>query len=157
MLYRVIHNKGGIRMSPTAIWLLLCALCLVIEILTVGFLLFFPGVGAFITFLSSLFIDSIAIQIGIFVISSTLLIIFIRPIFTKFLKTKDLPTNSDSLIGKTGIVLKEIVGPDNVGQIKIQGEVWSAICEDKVTLKANSIVTVTSIDGVKLVVKEYTE
>lgn len=144
-------------MSPTAIWLLLCALCLIIEILTVGFLLFFPGVGAFLAFLTSLFCDIIAVQIGVFIVSSTLLIIFVRPIFAKLFKTKDLPTNSDGLIGKTGIVLKEIVGPDNIGQIKVQGEVWSAICKDKITFKVDDTVTVDSIDGVKLVVKEYTE
>ncbi len=144
-------------MSPTAIWLLLCALCLIIEILTVGFLLFFPGVGAFLAFLTSLLIDSLAIQIGVFIVTTTLSIIFLRPLFAKLFKTKDLPTNSDSLIGKTGIVLKEIVGPDNMGQIKVQGEIWSAICKEKVTLKVDDTVTVDSIDGVKLVVKKYIE
>ena len=144
-------------MSPTAIWLLLCALCLIIEILTVGFLLFFPGVGAFLAFLTSLLIDSIAIQIGVFIVTTTLSIIFLRPLFAKLFKTKDLPTNSDSLIGKTGIVLKEIIGPDNIGQIKVQGEIWSAICREKITLKVDDTVTVDSIDGVKLVVKKYTE
>ena len=84
------------------------------------------------------------------------MIIFLRPIFAKLFKTKDIPTNSDSLIGKTGIVLKEIVGPDNIGQIKVQGEVWSAICKEKITLNIDDTVTVESIDGVKLVVKKYT-
>ena len=144
-------------MSPTAIWLLLCALCLIIEILTVGFLLFFPGVGAFLAFLTSLLIDSIAIQIGVFIVTTTLSIIFLRPLFAKLFKTKDLPTNSDSLIGKTGIVLKEIVGPDNIGQIKVQGEIWSAISREKKTFKVDETVIVDSIDGVKLVIKEYTE
>ncbi len=143
-------------MSPTAIWLLLCALCLIIEILTVGFLFFFPGAGAFLTFLVSLFCDSIAVQIGVFIVSTTLLVIFLRPVFAKLFKTKDLPTNSDSLIGKTGTVLKEIVGPDNMGQIKVQGEIWSAICKDKKTFKVDETVIVDSIDGVKLVIKEYT-
>ena len=144
-------------MSPTAIWLLLCALCLVIEILTVGFLFFFPWVGAFWTFIVSLFFDIIAVQIGVFIVSTTLLVIFLRPVFAKLFKTKDLPTNSDSLIGKTGIVLKEIVGPDNIGQIKVQGEIWSAISREKKTFKADETVIVDSIDGVKLVIKEYTE
>ena len=144
-------------MSPTAIWLLLCALCLVIEILTVGFLFFFPGGGAFLTFIVSLFCEIIAVQIGVFIVSTTLLVIFLRPVFAKLFKTKDLPTNSDSLIGKTGIVLKEIVGPDNIGQIKVQGEIWSAISREKKTFKADETVIVDSIDGVKLVIKEYTE
>ena len=144
-------------MSPTAMWLLLCALCLIIEIFTVSFLLFFPGIGAFLAFLVSLFCDSLIIQVGVFIISTTLLIIFIRPIFRKFIKTKYVPTNSDGLINKTGIVLKEIVGPNGIGQIKVQGEIWSAICNEEITFKVDDTVTVTSIDGVKLVVKEHTK
>ena len=144
-------------MSPTAIWLLLCALCLVMEMFTVSFLLFFPGVGAFLAFLVSLVSDSGALQISIFVISSTLMIIFIRPIIAKLFKSKTVATNSSSLIGKTGIVLKDIEGTDVVGQVKVAGEVWSAVCDEKSKFKKDSKIIVNSIEGVKLVVKEYTE
>ncbi len=145
-------------MSPTAVWLILCALFLIVEIFTIGFLCFFPGVGAFLAFLVSLvFENAIAAQIAVFIISSTLMIIFVRPIFAKLFKTKDLPTNSDALIGKTGVVLKDIVGPNNIGQVKVSGEVWSAITTEKRTLKQDLTIVVEAIDGVKLVVKEYTE
>ena len=44
-----------------------------------------------------------------------------------------------------------------MGQIKVQGEIWSAICREKKTFKVDETVVVDSIDGVKLVIKEYTE
>lgn len=144
-------------MSPTAIWLLLCALCLVAEIFTITFLLFFPGIGAFLAFLTSLVTDSMIAQVAVFVISSSLMIIFIRPLITKFFKTKNTATNSNSLIGKSGIVLKDIVGTDKIGQVKVAGEVWSAVCDEKVSFKKDSKIVVEAIEGVKLVVKEYTE
>lgn len=144
-------------MSPTAIWLLLCALCLIAEIFTITFLLFFPGVGAFLAFLTSLITDSIGIQLAVFVISSTLMIIFIRPLIAKLFKSKDVPTNSSSLIGKSGIVLKDIEGIDKVGQVKVAGEIWSAICDEKSKIGKDSKIIVEAIEGVKLVVKDYTE
>ena len=144
-------------MSPTAIWLLLCALCLVAEIFTITFLLFFPGIGAFLAFLTSLVTDSIGIQIAVFVISSSLMIIFIRPLIAKLFKTKTVATNSNSLIGKSGVVLKDIAGTDKIGQVKVAGEIWSAVCDEKVKLKKDSKIIVEAIEGVKLIVKEYTE
>lgn len=144
-------------MSPTAIWLLLCALCLIIEMFTISFLLFFPGIGAFLAFLTSLVTDSTTVQIVVFVVSSAIMIIFIRPIVTRLFKTKDLPTNSNSLIGKTGIVLKDIIGTDKIGQVKVAGEIWSAICNKNTVIEKDKKIIVQSIEGVKLVVKDYTE
>ena len=144
-------------MSLTAIWLLLCALCLILEMFTISFLLFFPGVGAFLAFLTSLVTDTFGIQLFVFITSSTLMIIFIRPIIAKLFKSKTIATNSNSLIGKSGIVLKDIVGKDTVGQVKVAGEVWSAICDEKLKFKKDSKIIVESIEGVKLIVKDYTE
>jgi len=144
-------------MSPTAIWLLLCALCLVAEIFTITFLLFFPGIGAFLAFLTSFITDSVAIQIAVFVISSSLMIIFIRPLIAKLFRSKEVLMNSNSLIGKSGIVLKDIEGVDKIGQVKVAGEIWSAICDEKTIISKDSKIIVEAIDGVKLVVKDYTE
>lgn len=144
-------------MSLTAIWLLLCALCLILEMFTITFLLFFPGVGAFLAFLTSLVTDSFGVQLFVFIVSSTLMIIFIRPIIAKLFKSKTVATNSSSLIGKTGIVLKDIEGTNTVGQVKVAGEVWSAICEENATIKKESKIIVEAIEGVKLIVKDYTE
>ena len=144
-------------MSPTAIWLLLCVLCLVAEMFTITFLLFFPGIGAFLAFLTSFITDSVGVQIFVFVVSSTLMIIFIRPLIAKLFKTRDVSMNSNSLIGKSGIVLKDIEGTNKVGQVKVAGEIWSAICDDKTTITKDSKIIVEAIEGVKLVVKDYTE
>jgi len=144
-------------MSLTTMWLILCGLCLVIEIFTVSFLMFFPGIGAFFAFISSLFGANITVQCIIFVISSALMIIFVRPLVTKLFKTKDVAMNSNALIGKSGIVLKDIKGDEKIGQVKVAGEIWSAICEDDLMIPKDSKVTVLAISGVKLIVKEVSE
>lgn len=144
-------------MSLTTMWLILCGLCLVIEIFTVSFLMFFPGVGAFLAFISALLGANTTVQCIVFVISSALMIIFIRPLVAKLFKTHDTAMNSNALIGKSGKVLKDIKGDEKIGQVKIAGEIWSAICEQGVTIHKDSTVTVLAISGVKLIVKEISE
>lgn len=139
-------------MSYGIMWLILSGVCLILEIFTVSFLLFFPGVGAFLSFVSYLLGASIYFQVVIFVVSSTLMILFVRPLITRFFKTKDTPMNSNFLIGKTGIVLKDI-NTNKVGQVKVSGEVWSAISNEEKEILKDSEIRVIKIDGVKLVVE----
>lgn len=141
-------------MTFTTMWLIICGACLILEIFTVGFLLFFPGVGAFFSFVAALLGANITIQIAIFAISTTLMILFIRPLVAKLFKTKDIQMNSNALIGKSGIVLKDIMGEDIVGQVKVQGEIWSAICDQNKIIKKDTKIIVKSISGVKLLVEE---
>ncbi len=138
------------------LWLILCGVFLIAEIFTVSFLLFWPGIGAFIAFITSLITDSITIQISVFVISSTLMIIFTKPLVKKIFKNKDTTKmNSDSLIGKTGLVVREINNLESKGQIKVNGELWSAFSSTPLQVIENgAVVLIEDIEGVKLKVKK---
>ena len=144
-------------MSLTTMWLILCGVCLIIEIFTVSFLMFFPGVASFLAFLAALLGANTTIQCIIFIVSSVLMILFIRPLVTKLFKTRDTAMNSNALIGKSGIVLKDIKGDEKIGQVKVAGEIWSAICENDVEIAKDNKIVVVAISGVKLVVKEFSE
>lgn len=136
------------------VWLILAGIFFVAEILTVGFLVFWLGIGALIAMLVSFFTDSLVIQMTVFVISSTILIIATKPLVKKLTqKDKTVVTNAFSIIGKKGIVTKEINPALAVGQIKVQGQDWSAKCEDEQVIPKGSEVEVMKIDGVKAVVK----
>lgn len=137
------------------IWLILCGIFLIIEIFTTTFLMFWPGIGAFFAFLTSLVTDNQVIQIAVFTITSILMIIFMKPLVKKFFKnTDDTAMNSNSLIGKTGIVIKEINTLEGKGQVKVNGELWSAFTEDEnAIINEGEKVTVESITGVRLKVK----
>ena len=56
-------------------WLIIAGVCLIIEIMTVGFLIFWLAIGALIAMIVSFFIDNIIIQTTVFVISSAILVI----------------------------------------------------------------------------------
>ena len=136
------------------VWLILCGVFLLIEIFTVPFLMFWPGIGAFLAFITSLITDNEVIQIAVFVISTTLMIIFMKPLVKKFFKNNDnTKMNNSSLIGKTGIVVKDIDTINSIGQVKVNGELWSAFTEDE-NIKSGSTVSVLAIEGVKLKVKK---
>ena len=135
------------------IWLIISGVCLVLEMLTVGFLLFWFAVGALIAMISSFFIDSVIIQTTIFLISSTLLLFATKPFVKKFQKnTPDYKTNSASIEGEKGTVIREI-NPEGKGQIKIHSEVWSALSSNNDTIPVGTNIIVERIEGVKAIVK----
>ena len=131
-------------------WLILAGIFFVGEIITVGFLIFWLGVGALLTALVSLVTNNIVIQTAVFVISSTALIFFTRAL-SKKLSSKDTKiTNAYSIIGQTGIVTKDIF-ENEVGQIKVGSEVWTA--NSNVVIEKGTQVKVLSIEGVKTIVE----
>ena len=134
------------------VWLVIAGVCLVIEIMTTGFLVFWLAIGALISMLVSLFTDNILIQTAVFVISSAILIFATKPFVKKFAKTKDVKTNAFSIIGQNGIVTKEIDSINAKGQVKIDGETWSAVGKDDMDIPKGTEVEVLEIKGVKAVV-----
>ena len=134
------------------IWLVIAGVCLVIEIMTTGFLVFWLAIGALISMIVSLFTNSILIQTAVFVISSAILIFATKPFVKKFAKTKNVKTNAFSIIGQNGIVTKEIDSINSKGQVKIDGETWSAVGKDDMDIPKGTEVEVLEIKGVKAVV-----
>ena len=87
------------------IWLILAGVFLIIEIMTVGFLIFWLSIGSLFAMITSLFTDNIVIQTTVFVISSTILIFVTKPFVKKFGQVQNpISTNFYSIIGKIGIV-----------------------------------------------------
>ena len=62
------------------IWLVLAGIFLIIEIINMGFLVFWFSIGALIAMIASFFIDNVIIQSTIFLISSTILLFATRPL-----------------------------------------------------------------------------
>lgn len=139
------------------IWLIIAILFFILEMMGPGFLLFWVGVGALIAMIVSLFVDNIAIQIGVFTLSSIALLFCTRPFVKKFTKNDSTVTNANSIIGKNGIVTKQIDSLKGTGQIKIDGETWSAKCSKNEIIEEGIEVTVLKINGVKAIVEKTKE
>ncbi|HAA08577.1 MAG: NfeD family protein [Syntrophomonadaceae bacterium] len=134
-------------------WILVAIICGAIEIFTVGFWFLWLAIAAVAVALLVQFglLPTLEIQLLIFAIFTLLLIIFTRPLIMRFVKSNDKVSNVKALIGQHGITITPIV-PMQFGQVKVNGEVWTAIAEEE--LEENIRVEVIGIDGVKLLVKK---
>ncbi len=136
------------------IWLIAAGIFFVAEIITVGFLIFWLGIGALLAMIVSFFTSNIIIQTAVFVISSAILIFATKPLVNRITKNdKTISTNVYSIIGKSGLVIEDINLVECKGQIKVDGEVWSAICNGNSTIQAGTEVKVLEIRGVKALVE----
>ena len=133
-------------------WLIAAGIFFIVEIATVGFLIFWLGIGSLLAMITSFITDNIFIQTIVFVVSSCILIPLTKPLADKFAGKETIPTNSYSLINKRGIVIQDIDSIKGVGQVKVNGEIWSAKTEDDSKIVKNTEVEVLKIDGVKLIV-----
>ena len=134
-------------------WLIASGVFFIIEIFTVGFLIFWLGIGALFAILISFLTNNIIIQTTVFVISSGLLIFATKPLVNKITKKEVIPTNVYSIVGKKGIVVEDIDWSTGTGQIKSEGEVWSAKTNEQINIPKGTEVEIESIDGVKVIVK----
>ena len=135
------------------LWLIIAGICLILEIITVGFLIFWFAIGALLAMIVSFFTENVIIQMSVFVISSTILIFATKPFVQKFVNKKDsIKTNVYSTVGKTGIVTQDIDSIQALGQIKVDGEVWSAIGINDMNIPQGTEVKIKEIKGVKAIV-----
>lgn len=135
------------------IWLILAGIFVIAEIATVGFLIFWLSLGSLCAMIVSFFTDNIVVQTAVFVVTSTLFILCTRPLAKKLANTDNtLKTNAFSIIGKKGIVIKEINPNLGIGQIKVDGQIWSAKCTNNEIIATGTEVFILCIDGVKAVV-----
>ena len=142
----------GLHISMTIFWLIVMIGFLIDEAVTVGLVgIWFAG-GALVAVILSLFEVSPLMQIIVFFAVSICLLVFTRKIFVEKLNTGKENTNVDALIGETGQVTMTI-NPMEVGQVKLKGQVWSALADDSLlTIEEGTYVTIKAIEGVKLIV-----
>lgn len=101
------------------VWLIISGLFLVLEMITVGFLVFWLAIGALFAMLVSFFTSNLIIQTTVFVISSIGLIFLTKPLVKKLNKTDDtIATNAYSVIGKKAIVTQDI--DPTLGYVKLK-------------------------------------
>ena len=135
-------------------WLIASGIFFIAEIITTGFLVFWLGIAGLITMFISFFTSNLMLQASIFVILSAILIFATKPFVNKFVNKKENPekTNAFSIIGKTAIVIKDIDSINGIGQIRVDGEVWSAEGINGSNIEKGTKVEIKEIDGVRAIV-----
>lgn len=135
------------------IWAVLIVFFTLVEAFTLGLTSIWFAVGALAALIASAFGFNFVVQFISFIIVAVILLIYTRPVARKVFKVGQNKTNVDALIGKKGYVIKSIL-PKEVGQVKLNGQIWTAKGEEHETYNVDEEVEVLAIEGVKLIIKK---
>ena len=140
------------------LWLVILAIFLIIEAVTVGLVTVWFAGGAFVAALAGLAGVSLTIQVALFLIVSIILLVLTRPVAVKYLDSKTQKTNSEALIGQKAVVLQTIDNLKTEGQVKVNGMEWTARAKtDEMVIPEGEVVTILEIQGVKLIVEPVSQ
>jgi membrane protein implicated in regulation of membrane protease activity len=134
-------------MSAWMVWILLAVILAAGEVVSFSFFLAPFAGGALLAALVELAgLGTIAALI-VFIVSSGLLLGFVRPIARRHLRTPpQIRTGTAALVGKTAVVTELVDG--DAGAVKLDGEIWTArTYDDGEVLATGSRVHVVEIRG----------
>jgi membrane protein implicated in regulation of membrane protease activity len=109
------------------------------------------SVGALIALILAVANAPVWLQAAAFLSVTVILILLVRPITKRYLKTNVISTNTDRLVGKVAVCTKYIPAGER-GEVKIDGKYWMAITTGTQDVEVDEKVEVLAIEGVKLVV-----
>ncbi len=145
-------------MGTILCWLLMAAIFIVIELVTLGLTTIWFAGGAFVAAIAGACGASLTIQVILFLAVSVVLLVLTRPLAVKHLDSKIEKTNSEALVGQTAVVLQEIHNLNGTGQAKINGMEWTARAKNADDIiPVGTTVKVVEISGVKLIVEAVNE
>lgn len=135
-------------------WLIALAILLIIEIATLGLTTIWFAGGALVAFLVSLVSDSFILQATAFLVISFILLFFTRPVASRYLNSKRVKTNYESLIGQDAKVLERIDNFNNTGLVLLNGLEWMArAVDDNAIIEPGEKVIIREVSGVKVIVE----
>ena len=134
------------------VWLGVVVLMLLIEAATLGLTTIWFALGALISMVLAFLNLPLAWQILLFLVISSVLLLFTRKVAVEKLKIGKTKTNAESIIGKSGFVVAPVT-EEQKGQVKIEGQVWTAASSEGAELQIDEKITVEKIEGVTLYVR----
>ncbi len=135
----------------TILWLSIVIALAFIEVITVNLVTIWFVASGIVALIASYFTNSFFIQLAIFVILGTILLITTKKPLEKLLNKTKHKTNLDRIIDMEGIVTEDI-NKNSSGEVKVDGKRWTAIAQK--SIKKDSTVKILKIEGVKLIVEE---
>jgi membrane protein implicated in regulation of membrane protease activity len=112
-------------MDPWMIWILIAVIFAAGEVASLSFFLAPFAAGAVLAAIADVAGLSTAAAVIVFLVSSGLLLGFVRPIARRHIETgPQIQTGTAALVGKTGLVTEQV--DDRRGTIKLEGETWTA-------------------------------
>jgi len=143
-------------MDAWVFWVILAVVLAVGEVVSLSFFLAPFAVGA----IAAALLDAAGVgaggQFAAFLASSLLLLAIVRPIARRHVNMPpQLRTGTAALVGETAVVLERISNDDDVGSVRLKGQVWTARAyDDTDSYEPGSRVHVMEIRGATALVTE---
>lgn len=137
----------------TIFWLAAFIVFSIGEAVTVGLVSVWFAVGALGGLFAAALGAGLWLQIVVFLGVSALAVALFKPLSSKLLKPKLSATNADRVIGSAALVTQTIDNTQAQGQVKVNGQVWSARSNQDVVIPAGRDVKILRIEGVKVIVE----
>ncbi|MBE6839543.1 MAG: NfeD family protein [Ruminococcus sp.] len=135
----------------TIFWIIVLVACIVIELATLQFITIWFGLASVPALILAATGQPIWLQILVFFVAATVLVICTRPFVKKFQKNI-VATNADLDVGKTAMVTETIDNSKNEGRVNLNGVFWAARSVDGTVIEKDTTVVVKEINGTKLIV-----
>ena len=143
---------GGF-VNMTVVWLIAVILLLAVEAIVPGLVSIWFAFGALGALIAALAGAALWLQIFWFLFLSVLTLIITRPLAKKYINSRIVPTNADSVIGKECVVTESIDNVLGTGAVTVDGKVWTARMEqNNEGARTGDRVRAVRIEGVKLIV-----
>jgi membrane protein implicated in regulation of membrane protease activity len=144
--------------SNWQIWIVLSALLLVAEMFAPGFWLASVAVGCLAAGLAGLLPIGLLGQVLVFAGTTVGSLFGLRPVLVRrFLHSPgtEVRTNTEALVGKSGVVVQRFDPVTRLGRVKVEGEDWrSALIEGGTALEPGTRIMVVQVDGSTLLVEK---
>lgn len=134
-------------------WVVMAVVLAIAEIFTAGFFLICFGIGAAVAALSSFFGVPPLGQFAIFVATSGVVLLLLRPFANRVTNSNAQLVGIDRLLGQQGLVMEPIDPASGQGLVRVNHESWSADSADGVPIAVGVTVLVVGIEGTHLKVR----
>lgn len=144
-------------MQAWVIWLIVAMALGIAELLSLTLNLALIAAAAIVATLVAAVGLPLGFQVAAFALTGILLVLFVRPIAMKQLKTPPvMRMGISALIGKDALALTEVT--HNAGRVRIGGEEWTARSYDpSLVIPAGATVEVLAIEGATALVHPQEE
>ena len=146
-------GSEGMDNVMTLVWTGAVILFGIAEGLTAGLVSIWFVFGALAALAAAFLNAGVGVQIAVFVLVSAVTLALTRPIVKRLMHRRSEPTNLYRVVGETARVTETIDNAASGGAVYVGGKTWTARSEGDEIIPAGAQVTVTRIEGVKLLVK----
>jgi membrane protein implicated in regulation of membrane protease activity len=137
--------------APALAWLALAIVAAIVEVSIPHFGVMFVSIGAVAAALAAAFGAGLAVQLIVFAAALVLSLLLLRDRLLTRMGGPGVPSRTDNLIGREGIVTHDVDATVGAGRVNVGGEDWAA--RAAAPLAAGTRVRVVAADGIVLEVR----